>query len=45
MNGAPTTVEAVSDHITECVTDLLESWGEEPGSKSLRIMIMESYPR
>ena len=45
LSNAPTTVEAVSQHITQCITDLLENWGEEPGSKSLRRMIMESHGR
>lgn len=45
MNGAPTTIEAVSEHITQYISDLLENWGEEPGSKNLRRMIMENSRR
>lgn len=36
-------VDTLSQHLTKCATDLLQKWGEEPGSKTLRLMIMRSH--
>ena len=40
LNGEPITANGFIEHCDELVTDLMETWGEEPGSEVLVIMMM-----
>ncbi|MBT9556714.1 MAG: hypothetical protein IV100_11840 [Myxococcales bacterium] len=42
LDGSTVELDDVSNYLTDCVSQLLQKWGEEPGSKSLRAMIMEN---
>lgn len=44
-DGEKITLSELSECLTDAVSKLLTEWGEEPGSKDLRVMIMNSYPR
>lgn len=41
-DGKPMGRDAVIDVLTQCATDVMENWGEEPGSKELRVLIETS---
>lgn len=44
-NDQVTNLSELSRCLTDAVSRLLVEWGEEPGSKDLRLMIENSYPR
>jgi len=43
LAGELVTTSDVSAYMTACITKLMEEWGEEPGSESLRLMIEANY--
>lgn len=45
LYGKKVTGNEVIVHCDKLSSDLMESWGEEPGSKNLRIIIESMYPR
>ncbi|KZM42190.1 hypothetical protein OA92_13410 [Marinomonas sp. SBI22] len=43
LDGLEVTEGEIIQHCEDLVTDLMEQWGEEPGSKTLRIFIESQY--
>ncbi|QEM82666.1 hypothetical protein [Halomonas binhaiensis] len=43
LNGNSVTKDGLISYCDTLVSDLMETWGEEPGSKNLRIMIESIY--
>lgn len=43
LNGTKTTEVEIVEHCDSLVTDLMETWGEEPGSETLRMIIESHY--
>lgn len=45
MHGKAVSEEEALGHFDELLSNLMKNWGEEAGSRSLVIMIEQSYPR
>lgn len=43
LDGSATTAEKIIEHCDNLVSDLMETWGEEPGSETLRMIIESHY--
>lgn len=43
INGSEVTETEIVEHCDGLVTDLMETWGEEPGSETLRMIIESHY--
>jgi len=43
LNNDKTNHKGILDYFTQCVSELMEEWGEEPGSKGLAFLIESSY--
>lgn len=45
FSGKESSIDDIRRYIDSCITELMTEWGEEPGSKTLDILIASSYPR
>ena len=43
LNHVKISRDGILEHMTQCVTNLMEEWGEEPGSRTLAMMIENNY--
>ncbi|UWQ03520.1 hypothetical protein K3X44_15485 (plasmid) [Aliiroseovarius crassostreae] len=43
LDGRVVDADGIVQHCDGLASDLMEQWGEEPGSKSLRVLIEENY--